>query len=62
MTTRTLSVGSKTLILDPDAVEALSKYDIIYPCGDEHDLHLNPEKKFHLGEVELILGAIIGVV
>lgn len=27
----------------------------IYECGEEHDLHLNPEHSFNLEEVEILM-------
>jgi hypothetical protein len=54
---RILSVNNVKFELLDDAAEELLASQALYPCGEEHDLHLNPEHKFTLEEVELLLGA-----
>jgi hypothetical protein len=40
----------------PDEVaEELLKTEAVYPCGENHDLHLSPDHSFTLAEVEMLL-------
>jgi len=59
---RTLTVGHKTVELETAIAEALEREDILYSCGVNHDLHLNPDRKYNLDNVERIIEAIVGVV
>ncbi len=46
------------LAISPADAAALSHCGVIYSCGGEHDLHLNPGRRFTLEEVEFLLTAI----
>ena len=54
---RYLEVGGVVNELTDEKAEKLIGSGAIYPCGDEHDLHLNPDHSFTLEEVELLLSA-----
>ena len=61
MKKRTLTVGKVTVVLEERAAADLNTRDVLYPCGVEHDLHLNPERSFTLMDVEDIILAITGL-
>lgn len=60
---RYLNVHDHTLMIDDDniAIELIER-GVLYPCGDDeynHDLHLNPEHKFTLKDVEDLMQNIL---
>jgi len=57
---RYLSVGETTFEIEEKTAKELIEKDILYLCGEDHDLHLNPEHKWNLLSVEAVLLAVSG--
>ena len=54
---RTIHVGDVEVLIAEAAAEPLLK-DLLYECGDQHDLHLDPEHDWTLEDVERLMRAI----
>jgi hypothetical protein len=56
---RTLTVGNTDIPLLANCTNHLILSGLLYECGEEHDLHLNPEADWHLANVELLLQGLM---
>ena len=60
---RTLHIGKQAFVLQRGVGEQLVKLDILYPCGDMHDLHLSPDgpqdKGWEIEHVEKLVIALL---
>lgn len=54
---RTLTIGDRDFALDGDKVADLFERRIVYECGGEHDLHLDPSILFFDPEITALLDA-----
>lgn len=52
---RDLVVNSVSHELSDETAEKLLSTGAVYECGEDHDLHLTPDHKFTLEEVEMLL-------
>ena len=55
MDMRFLWVNNTEFEVSDQRAEELLQSGALYPCGEEHDLHLTPDHLFTLGEVEMLL-------
>jgi hypothetical protein len=52
---RFLWVKDTEIEMSDEVANELLNSGAIYPCGEDHDLHLSPDHNFTLGEVEMLL-------
>jgi hypothetical protein len=52
---RNLWVNGTNFEITDINVNILLKSGAIYECGEEHDLHLSPDHKYNMGEVEILM-------
>lgn len=52
---RTLSVNDVSFEITEANAEKLLESGAIYPCGEEHDLHLSPDHSYMMWEVEILM-------
>lgn len=57
---RKLSVRDTDFEIEDFAAEKLIKDGVLYECGDDHDLHIVPDDRLNLIQVENLLLAISG--
>jgi hypothetical protein len=61
MFSRYLHIHDHVIRIDEEIALLFIEFDLLYECNDpdyDHDLHLNPEHKWTLMEVETLLTAI----
>lgn len=56
---RVLHVAGHEFLLDPQQVSGLFETGLVYECGEDHDLHIDPSHR-HAVSLERVLVAIRG--
>ena len=52
---RYLYVNSVQCEITDDNAQKLLESGAIYPCGEDHDLHLSPDHSYMMWEVEILI-------
>ena len=55
---RTLTVGAKVFAISATEVPGLIMAGLVYSCGEDHDLHLDPARRWDLQDIEDLMAAI----